>query len=75
MVCSCDEEFFFDIFDLVVVVSVVLGVDCDGWLVWWDVVIVGFGECGMDMFYDILYVCICVVGIGFYGGSDVVVLK
>ncbi len=72
---SRDEEFFLDTFDPAAVVSVASGVDRDGRLAWWDAIVVGSGERGTDMLYDIPHARIRVVGTGLYGGSDAAASK
>lgn len=69
---SRDEEFFLDTFDPAAVVSVASGVDRDDRMAWWGAIVVGSGERGTDMLYDIPHACIRMAGAGLYGygGSD-----
>jgi len=65
-----EEEFFYDTFDPAAVVSVDAGLDASGRLLYWDANIVGSGERGATLLYDVPNARIRVGGGAAYGPDE-----
>lgn len=53
VVWSREEEFFFDTFDPAAVIKIRAGLDAAGKIIFWDNTIIGPGERGSALFYDV----------------------
>lgn len=61
-----EEEFFYDTFDPAAVVTLGSGLDREGRLSWWDATVVGSGERGAALLYEVPHARIRVAGQSLY---------